>query len=264
MRRQGEHVDQRGAPAVRFLPAKGCPGPEIVDVGRRLRLVLLDTQWWLHSKPKPQHPSSDCPTDAPEEVVAALRDALLGAGDRHVVVAAHHPLATGGPHGGHFSFRQHVFPLTDLKKSLFIPLPLIGSLYPLGRKKGASSQDLVHEENQKMVAALVGALGAQTPLVYAAGHEHTLQVLEGPGARRMLVSGAGLYGHTSPVARRPGTRFASSRSGYMRLDLQSDGRVRLVVLEVGEVKKGTIQTREAYSEGLGRTTHDARPAVLHE
>jgi hypothetical protein len=178
-----------------------------------------------------------------------------------VVVAAHHPLASNGPHGGYFSFRQHLFPLTDLKRGLFIPLPGIGSLYPLARRNGTSPQDVTHEANQKMVAALVEAFGPHPPLVYAAGHEHTLEVLEGPGARRVLVSGTGLYGHTSPVTRRPGSRFAASRSGYMRLDLGGDGSVRLVVLVVEKTKKGmTGQTREVYSEwlvtgnGLERTT----------
>ncbi|HWL88445.1 MAG TPA: metallophosphoesterase, partial [Polyangiaceae bacterium] len=33
---------------VRMLPGNGCPGPVSVDFGR-LRVVTLDTQWWLHS-----------------------------------------------------------------------------------------------------------------------------------------------------------------------------------------------------------------------
>ncbi len=267
VRRQGEYIEARGAPQVRLLPVNGCPGPEIVDVGRRLRLILLDTQWWLHPGPKPEHPSSDCRADAPEEVVSALREALTTAGDRHVVVAAHHPLASGGPHGGHFSFRQHLFPLTDLKRGLFIPLPGIGSLYPLARKNGASPQDLAHEANRRMVAALVDAFGARPPLVFASGHEHTLQVLDGPGARRVLVSGTGIYGHTSPVKRLPGALFAAARSGYMRLDVDGDGSVRLVVLEVEKGKKERpVTTREVYSEWLvpgkrNEPATDERPAL---
>lgn len=31
----------------RLLPSNGCSGPAAVDIGR-LRLILLDTQWWLH------------------------------------------------------------------------------------------------------------------------------------------------------------------------------------------------------------------------
>ena len=31
-----------------FMPSKGCPGPEIVDLSSHLRLILINTQWWLH------------------------------------------------------------------------------------------------------------------------------------------------------------------------------------------------------------------------
>jgi hypothetical protein len=245
VRRQGDRIARNG-PQVRLLPSNGCPGPVVEDVGERLRLVLLDTQWWLHQGIKPVDPGPDCPADAPGEIVAALRSAIAGAGDRHVVVAAHHPLASGGTHGGHFSLRQHLFPLTDWKKGLWIPLPVIGSIYPLGRKWGASPQDLSHEVNQRMVTALLEAFKGRPPLVFAAGHEHTLQVIEGPGARRLLVSGTGIHGHTSPVKRLRSTRFHAARSGYMRLDLRRDGAVGLAVVEV---EKDSTR-HEAYSEWL--------------
>ncbi|MGE5230094.1 MAG: hypothetical protein ACM3NS_00035, partial [Deltaproteobacteria bacterium] len=45
--RQERWISGRGAPAVTLLPGDGCPGPSVVDVGSRLRLILLDTQWWL-------------------------------------------------------------------------------------------------------------------------------------------------------------------------------------------------------------------------
>ena len=67
------------------------------------------------------------------------------------------------------------------------------------------------------------------PLVYAGGHEHSQEVLTGDSARFFLVSGAGIYGHLTPTKRRPETLFRENASGFMRLDLQRDGRVRLLV-----------------------------------
>ena len=32
---------------IRMLPSNGCPGPAAFEAGR-LRLIALDTQWWLH------------------------------------------------------------------------------------------------------------------------------------------------------------------------------------------------------------------------
>jgi hypothetical protein len=253
VKRQAAHVVARGAPLVDFLPRQGCPGPEVVDPSPHLRLVVLDTQWWLHEGPKPTDPTSECGADSESEVKAALRRALEGAGERQVVVAAHHPLATGGPHGGHFSLREHIFPLTDADKRLWIPLPFLGSLYPLSRRGGVSPQDLAHETNRWMREALEGVFREYPPLVYAAGHEHTLQVLEGRSARHLLVSGAGIFGHTSSVRKIEGSRFASSDAGFMRLDVERSGRVRLAVLSVD--REG--RTGEAHSEWL-----DAGPLSL--
>jgi hypothetical protein len=80
IKRQAAFIDSAGNGTVSLHPHGGCPGPDVVDVGIRLRLVLLDTQWWLHRGPKPQDPTSDCPTDAEWEIVDSLRAALTGRG----------------------------------------------------------------------------------------------------------------------------------------------------------------------------------------
>jgi hypothetical protein len=104
---------------VAFLPNDGCPGPEVVDTAERLRLVALDTHWWLHSHDRPEHPGSSCPADSEEEIVVALRAALEGAGGRDVVVLGHHPLQSGGPHGGKFGSNGHVTYVRGVEGSLY-------------------------------------------------------------------------------------------------------------------------------------------------
>jgi hypothetical protein len=232
IRRQGAYIAARGDPRVAMTPADGCPGPVIEDAGSRLRLVILDTQWWLHEGPKPRDPASSCAEDSEGEVTYALRAATSAADDRNVVVLAHHPLATGGSHGGHFTWRQHLFPLREFSRRLWIPLPGIGSAYPISRQRGITSQDLSSSENRRMRTALEDALGERRPLIYAAGHEHNLQVMRGFGGEWHLVSGSGSYGHVGPVAWRDSTVFAIAASGFMRLDVLRDGRARLGVLTV--------------------------------
>jgi hypothetical protein len=203
-----------------------------VDVGRSVRLVLLDTQWWLHKFAKPVHPTSTCAADSEAEVLGALRDAVGAAGTRHVFVAAHHPLASGGPHGGHFPAIDHVFPLRDFKKWLWVPLPVIGSIYPLARRSGVSDQDLSSDAYRNLVESLESVLRDAPPLAFVAGHDHGLQVLSGPGARHVLVSGSGSYDHNNAVKMLARTRYASDEPGFMRVDVLGDGRVRLGVLQV--------------------------------
>jgi hypothetical protein len=217
-----------------------------VDVSDRLRLVALDTQWWLHSHARPEGPSAACGTGSEPEVVAGLRAALAQTGGRDVVVLAHHPFVSGGPHGGHFTLRQHLFPLTDVKHGLWLPLPLIGSIYPTARGSGASAQDQSSREYRHMRESLAGASKDHPPLAWAAGHEHALQVIESPDWGRVLVSGAGIFDHASAVKDVPGSLYRASRAGYMRIDWLSDGTRQLRVIEVS--KDGS--SREGFAKLL--------------
>jgi hypothetical protein len=86
-----------------LLPSGGCPGPVTVDLGRRVRVVALDTQWWLEQgdKPSPNDNPTGCTTTTEDAVTTALGRELqsAAAAKRVVVIAAHHPLRSKGPTG---------------------------------------------------------------------------------------------------------------------------------------------------------------------
>jgi hypothetical protein len=251
IRRQEAVIRGAGGPVV-LLPGKGCPGPEVVDVGGRVRLVLLDTQWWLHGGPKPEPPDTTCVPDTEAGVADSVRGALRAAGRRLVIVAGHHPLESGGEHGGRFGWKDHLFPLRKVASWLWLPLPIIGSIYPIARQHGVSGQDLSGASNRRMRAALEDAFEPRPPLVYASGHEHALQVFQPARAPYLLVSGAGLLGHEGRVTWQDDTRFASSAAGFMRLDVLDDRRVRLGVWTVDRVGAAV----EAFSMWLERGAAD--------
>ncbi len=58
------------------LPDSACPGPASLDVGTTVRLVFLDTQWWLHNRSKPYGSSSRCAAIDEDQVVAQLSATL--------------------------------------------------------------------------------------------------------------------------------------------------------------------------------------------
>ena len=227
VRRQGLFLESQG---VAMLPARGCPGPSVVDLASSVRLIVLDTQWWLHDGPKPVHPTSACPADSEAEVLDSLAAALASAGTRHVVVASHHPLESTGAHGGYYGWRDHIFPLTRVVGWLWVPLPIVGSAYPLYRSLRPTAQNQAGSANRSMRAALDSVLSIHPPLAYAAGHDHSLQVMEGDAAAGyLLVSGAG-GSELTPVGKAESTLFARAASGFMRIDFMRNGRVRLAVL----------------------------------
>lgn len=243
IRRQEAFIDSAGGGAFSLQPSGGCPGPSVRDLGRRIRLVLVDTQWWLHGGPKPRGPGSGCVTASEAEVVGSVGAAVEHAEGRMVVVAAHHPLASGGEHGGHFGWKDHLFPLRLVAPWLWLPLPLVGSLYPAARQQGISSQDLWSPVYQRLIAGFRRAFSRAPPALYAAGHEHNLQVIAGSPVRLELVSGGGIYGHSGRAASIRGTRFARDASGFARLDVPRTGPARLAVLQVDRAG----QSREIFS-----------------
>jgi len=238
IRRQERFIAAAGA-GLALLPAGGCPGPAVVDVGQVVRLVALDTQWWLQQGPKPAGPAAPCPAGSEGAVVDSVRAALRTAGKRVVVVVAHHPPVSGGVHGGHFGWQDHIFPLRNIKPWLWIPLPLLGSIYPIARAEGISSQDIPSRAYARMRTAFDSAFAGSPPLIYAAGHEHTLQVIAGTSTRYVLVSGTGTFGHIDYVTALDSTRFARSASGFMRVEFLRDGRARLGVIIVDRAGTGT-------------------------
>ena len=239
LRRQASYVARRGAGAAAMLPEAGCPGPSVVDVGERLRLAVLDTEWWLQRATSDADAGPACPTRNEQEIVGALQTAIAAAGARNVVVVAHHPLVSGAAHGGHFGWRDHVFPLRDFSTWLWLPLPLLGSTYPLLRESGAWVEDATNAAYRRMRSALDSVFGARPPLVYAAGHDHNLQVLAGTSVRHLLVSGGGSEGTLNRVYSLPSTRFARQANGFMRLEVLHDGRVRLGVLTMD--RRGAVE-----------------------
>lgn len=212
-----------------FLPRGGCAGPVAVDLDG-LRLVVLDTEWFLQKTP-----ASPC-GETRESIAHALGRLVEEAGEREVIVIGHHPIASHGPHGGFFTWQDHIFPLTRLAPWAVVPLPLVGSLYPFVRGTlSPSSQDLGNGRYEAFVETVTGAVRAYTPLAYASGHDHVLQVLDGGDAfRHALVSGAGSVSKVTAVGDGDDTIFAHAHAGFMCLDALDEGRVALRVVEPGQ------------------------------
>jgi hypothetical protein len=108
----------------------------------------------------------------------------------------------------------------------------VGSIYPAARILGISDQDLGGSANEHMRRVLGGAMSNHPPLLFAAGHEHALEVFRGPFARFSVVSGSGIEHHQTSVQPGGAALHVSSRPGYMRLDVSRTGRVRLGVIEL--------------------------------
>lgn len=227
-----DFIVEESSGRISLLPLDGCPGPMLVDIGNTLRVIGLDTNWWLADVAE-LVPEGRCTIRDLEDVKDSILVLLAGAGDREVIVAAHHPLDSYGSHGGYFTLKHHIFPLTKIADWLWIPLPIVGSIYPLLRRSGVSNQDLSSKRYRRLRQDMAEVLSDFRPLAFAGGHEHSLQVLSGQVVRFNIVSGSGFYGHSEPVGWKNETLFAASRDGFVVVDFLTDGRIRLAVVGVG-------------------------------
>jgi hypothetical protein len=207
---QANYVSRVGGSDSAFLPAAGCPGPVAIDRYPGMRIIVLDTQWWLHDEAKP---SADCSYPDTAAVITAF--ARLLETERHVVVAAHHPLFGYGRHAGFSDWRDHLWP------------PVVGSLIALSRKLPLRTQDYNSTAYRRMVDAFRTAMDLRPQpgalRLWAAGHEHSLQILEGDDADTLdfvLISGSAAK--TNPVNHGDDTVFAQSSPGFMVLDVFDD------------------------------------------
>ena len=181
-----------------FLPSDGSPGPVALDLpptAHAVRLIVLDTQWWLHKYRKPR--------EYPDPFIADLKALVMT--ESPVIVVGHHPIKTYGSHRGAWW-------------------------------KPMSVQDTNHKKYRTLINHLNNAFSVsgagKTPLlIYAAGHDHSLQVLKGSTTDYLLVSGAGSNEKISAVGKGHNTLFKHKNTGFMVVDFLENGKVLLCVVE---------------------------------
>ncbi|HYD46996.1 MAG TPA: metallophosphoesterase [Terriglobales bacterium] len=264
VRELGRVVEEYAAASgerARLLPAGGCPGPVDVRLGRKVDLIALDTQWWLHQHAKPhvENNPTGCAPITEAEVMVRLRDLMVSArqAGRSVVIASHHPLRSRGPHGGFFDWTAHLFPMTMWSRWMWIPVPGLGSAVVYWRANHSwihqdlSNPTYIHMKEAFEAALRDASMEGLTPLVFASGHEHNHQVMRDPRTKMVhVVSGVGTAYHAMGVSHDDTTLYSHSeadRAGFVELRFLNNDRVHLTV---HEIEPGGEKTEAMYSEWL--------------
>lgn len=235
---QQRFLKNLGNKNIKFYPGDGCPGPKKVDLKNGAELLIMDSHWWLHEHSKPNI-ESDCKFRTREEVLAELEDFVRDNHDKLILVASYHPFRNTGIHSGTFGLKQHIFPFTDIRgqNSLYIPLPIIGSLYPIARNAITTKQDLSNMAYQDMVETGVGSLAGlrrsfqdHPNTIFISGQEHNLQLIE-EGNQHQVISGAAIGGGR---VRRNGrdVSYASASQGFTVIEITEDRKAYIQFYEV--------------------------------
>ncbi|REA64518.1 metallophosphoesterase [Dyadobacter luteus] len=212
-----------------FLPLDGCSGPEVVELNDNVVIIVVDSQWWLTDWDKDSGINDGCEIKNREHFKFVFENVLRKYRSKNVVIAMHHPLYTYGPHGGKFTLKQHLFPLTEMNPKLYIPLPGLGTLSALFRATIGSRQDMANKHYRDLRAAMLAGAKKNGNFIFASGHEHTLQFIENEG-QQFIVSGSG--SKNSPVGMGKGSQFATTSLGFSTLNFYDGGETWVKYWEV--------------------------------
>ena len=208
---------------VDFLPRDGCAGPAVRELlrpgdgmERGIAVVAIDWMPWFTTAAD----TSGCP---PGDFGKRIDDAFAALANHFVIVASHYPLRSGGAHAG-------------LGRGLLIDT--LVNIYHLVRPR--SILRLYHPRYAELARQVKDALERHRPLVYAAGHDHNLQLFEGDETALMhVVSGSGSAGKVERVTAVPGTIFAHAVSGFVVLDFVTRNGIGTPVVRVVRTERET-------------------------
>ena len=249
IRRQEKYVQEKYGDKI-FRPNRGCSGPKELELSDELTLIIIDTQWWLHKHKKGRGEQDNCPYSSEEDFIAAFKEALKKNRNKHVIVTAHHPLYSNGRHGGYFTLKDHIFPLSNLKKGWVFPIPLIGSIYPFYRSFFGNIQDITNPTYQGLKKQLILAMSQYDNVIYAAGHEHNLQYFYRDRSH-YIVSGAG--SKTSSLRFNNKLDFGAIKKGLAKVEVYENGSVLLKYFDAEDGK--ILFQRKLYQKNIKGFEH---------
>ncbi|MBJ6111863.1 metallophosphoesterase [Hymenobacter sp. BT523] len=208
-----------------ITPSNGCPGPYEIRLQDDLVLITINSQWFLTKQSeRPYGADGGCGVEDETDFMAQLEDIIARNKDKNIMVVGHHPLFSDGIHGGYFTLGDHIFPLSIVYKYAFLPLPIIGSIYPFARKYGGVSQDLAYPAYQAYKKGLMDIFNKYPNIIYAAGHEHNLQYFK-EGATHLIVSGSGCKTQHVKPGGAGDALFSDKEKGWARVNYYDDGQV---------------------------------------
>ncbi|WP_286130419.1 metallophosphoesterase [Solirubrum puertoriconensis] len=207
-----------------YVPGNGCPGPYEILVQDNLAIIAINSQWFLQTRERPYGANSGCGVANETDFFVQLEDLMAKHRNKNVIVVGHHPIFSDGIHGGYFTLADHFFPLSIVYKYAFIPLPIIGSIYPFARKYGGISQDIPHPLYQQYKKGLMDIFNKYPNTIYAAGHEHNLQYFKAENLHH-IVSGSGCKTQHVKPGRNGEAIFSDKEKGFARVNYYQNGEV---------------------------------------
>jgi hypothetical protein len=222
VKREWEFLTEQKDSLLRAVPANGCPDPTVINISNDMVMIAFDSEWWLYLYNK-DNPTADCDCKTNDEIIYRFRELLYKNRNKVILLADHHPFKSYGHHGDTYILKDYIFPLTSVNEKLYIPFPIIGTLYPFLRGNFDNPEDSGHPLYRTMIKEIDGAFAGDPNVVHVSGHEHGLQFIK-DGDFIQVVSGSGAK--RAVVKKGSKSLFAQSIGGYVIADQMDDKSVK--------------------------------------
>jgi len=203
-----------------FLPQNALPGPQSVLITKGVRIVFIDTQWFLHFHKKNKTGSIKKTKNQFYHTLDSLLN-ISKQNNEQVIIAAHHPIYTNGNHS---SKKQ---PLRFLIN--YTPLKIFGWL-GLDR---LLSQDIDNPSYKKLRKQLLNIFNKYENITYVSGHDHNLQYFK--NKNKYIVSGCGSKLSWLRKKKRFDSVYQSDdKTGFIKISCEENNKQKIEVYRVGE------------------------------
>lgn len=200
--------------SAKFVPyqTNSTPVPQMI-YREGISLVFLDTMWLIKAE------QSDFQM-AMQHLKALLAKSYQEFPENIILLNAHHPIETMGPHGGYYSgfgYQLYATIVTFFNNN---------------------QQDIDSPKYQRLINHINSLLAPYKKTIYAAGHDHSLQVFKQQSNVKThynLVSGAANTAKLSGVSNNGNSQFATSQEGFIEMDVLDKG----VLLKVFNIHQTT-------------------------
>jgi hypothetical protein len=205
MKKQKKYLEDCGR-ETRYVPSEGDKLSLVSNIDNNLfTMIFLDSHALMTVEKTKQ-----------DQAYAQLKE-IFNKGDSHkpVIITAHHPIATYGPHGG--CYQQDYFG---------------HSVINFFRRNGISwGQDINAKEYAAYIQRLNSIIPKEKRVLFIAGHDHSLQILSlEEGADYSIVSGSG--SNLSPACHGDNTLFAQEALGYVEISFRQEGQLTAEVFSL--------------------------------
>ena len=236
LKRQEKYIEKALNSKEVFFPENGCPIKEI-EISEDVVVIAIDTEWYLTNWDNEPDINDNCDIKDKERFFLAIEDAIKDNLEKTTIIAMHHPMFSYGPHGGQYSFKRHLYPNKGK-----IPLPILGTFINILRTtSGATIEDAQNKRYRELKKRLVTLAQYSNKVIFASGHEHTLQYIIEKNIPQ-IVSGSGAKKGAAKLIN--GSKFTTGKTGYAILEVYKDGSSKIDFYGVDENKEELLYSTE--------------------